>query len=281
LPKSSNGSAPVSGTSSAPPEERDRYIVEAADAALSVLNLVSEAPGLKLNEIARRAGLNKSRTLRLLVTLEHHRLVERDGDGHFRLGLQSLILGSRAEDQIDIVRLVQPHLDALRDRTGETCQFRIRAGISSICVAKSDSPHAIRAHTVIGRPRELYVGSGKVMLAFGEPGLLERVIAEGLKSFTGRTFADPERLRAELAAIRAQGYSVSRGERLEGALAIGAPVRNHTGEVMGCVSLLGPEARIDPVIEDRIGEVVSVAVQLTKLLAGHRPPPHESLRAGS
>jgi IclR family KDG regulon transcriptional repressor len=272
LPKSSNASALASTTSSglpkALPDERDRYIVEAADAALSVLTLVSEAPGLKLNEIARRASLNKSRTLRLLVTLEHHRLVERDADGHFRLGLHSLILGSRAEGQIDIVRVVQPHLDALRDRTGETSQFRICAGISSICIAKADSPHALRAHTVIGRPRELYVGSGKVMLAFSEPALVERVIAEGLHSFTGRTLADPDRLHAELAASRKQGYSVSRGERLEGALAIGAPVRNHTGEVTGCVSLLGPEARIDPVIEDRIGEVVAVAAQLTALMGG-------------
>ena len=236
--------------------------------ALSLLTLVSEAPGLKLNEIAKRAGLNKSRTLRLLVTLEHHRLIERDRDGNYRLGLQSLILGSRAEDQIDIVRVVQPHLDALRDRTGETCQFRVRAGISSICIAKSDSPHAIRAHLVIGRPRELYVGSGKVMLAFSESALVERVIAEGLKSFTGRTLADPDRLRLELAAIRAQGHSVSRGERLEGALAIGAPVRDHTGEVAGCVSLLGPDHRIDPVIDDRIREVVAVAAELTAVMGG-------------
>lgn len=250
------------------PDDRSRYIVEAADKALRVLTLVGEEPDCKLGDLAERAGLNKSRTLRLLATLELHKLVQRDADGRYRLGVQTLIMGHWAEEQIDIARIVQPHLNKLRDETGETTQFRIISGLTSLCVAKADSPHSIRAHAVIGRPRELYVGSAKVMLAFADDALVEAVIANGLQRFTHKTLADPAQLREELRNIRQQGFSISRSERLMGALALGAPVRDSAGNVAGCISLLGPENRIEPKIDALIASLRTEADAVSIKLGG-------------
>lgn len=250
---------------SPPSEDRLRYIVEAADAALQVLFLIGNKPDMKLAEIAQKSGFNKSRTMRMLVTLENRRLASRDEEGRWRLGLDMLILGRLAEKQLDIARSVQPYLDALRDATGETAQYRILSGLESLCIAKADSPHSIRIHAEIGRPRELYIGSAKVLLAFADEGVVRAVIAKGLTAFTPNTAASPEALQAELASIRGRGYSISLGERIDGALALGAPVRNSEGKVLSSVSLSGPEVRMRDNVERHVEALTATAEKLSKM----------------
>ena len=46
-----------------------KYVVEAVDKALDILETFNSAEGLTLNEISQQVGLNKSRTFRLLYTL--------------------------------------------------------------------------------------------------------------------------------------------------------------------------------------------------------------------
>jgi IclR family transcriptional regulator, KDG regulon repressor len=249
-------------------DEPNRYLVEAADAALGVLQIVAAKPDMRLSDIAADAGLNTSRVLRLLATLEHRGFVTRDADGRYRLGLQALVIGRHAEAQIDLVRIVQPYLDRLRDLTTESAQFRIRSGLANMCVAKADSPHHMRVHSVVGRNQSLNVGSSKVILAYGDPALTDEVIAAGLPHYTDRTIVDPAALRAEIEATRARGYSVSKGERIVGAVSLGAPVFGRDGVLVGVISLLGPETRIDPMLDTCIRQLVETAAALSRELGG-------------
>ena len=51
------------------------YIVDAVDSALKLLTYVAEHPNLGVTELASQLGINKSRTYRMLCTLELHRFV--------------------------------------------------------------------------------------------------------------------------------------------------------------------------------------------------------------
>ncbi|WP_147484095.1 helix-turn-helix domain-containing protein, partial [Burkholderia pseudomallei] len=51
------------------------YIVDAVDSALKLLSFVAEHPHLGVTELASKLGINKSRTYRMLCTLELHRFV--------------------------------------------------------------------------------------------------------------------------------------------------------------------------------------------------------------
>lgn len=252
-------------------DEPNRYLVEAADAALGVLQIVAARPDMRLIDIAADAGLNTSRVLRLLATLEHRGFVTRDADGRYRLGLQALIIGRRAEAQIELVRIVQPYLNQLRDATMESAQFRIRSGLANTCIAKADSPHHMRVHSVVGRNQTLNVGSSKVILAYGDPALTDAVIAAGLPHYTEQTIVDPAALRAEIELTRARGYSISRGERIVGAISLGAPVFGRDGILVGAMSLLGPETRIEPMLDSCIRQLVETAAALSRDLGGVDP----------
>lgn len=252
-------------------DEPSRYLVEAADVALGVLQVVAANPDMRLSDIAAEAGLNTSRVLRFLATLEHRGFVTRDADGRYRLGLQALIIGRHAEQQIDLVRIVQPYLDRLRDATMESAQFRIRSGLANTCIAKADSPHHMRVHSVVGRNQTLNVGSSKVLLAYGDPALIDAVIAAGLPHYTDRTIVDPAALRAEVETTRARGYSVSKGERIVGAISLGAPVFGRDGVLVGAISLLGPETRIEPMLDSCIRQLVETAAALSRDLGGVDP----------
>ena len=247
-------------------QDQSRYVVSAVDSALEVLELVARQPGLSLVELSKLADLNKSRTMRFLVTMELRGLVRKDANGNFYLAAKTAILGDRARNQLDFLQLLQPILDRLRDETSETVQYRILDGLQTVCLAKSDSHLDIRVHTETGRPRELYVGSSKSILAYGSDELLNRVLASPRANFTDKTLVSEEELRKQLSEIRDTGYSVSRGERIEGAIAIGAPILNKDQSATSCLSLLGPEFRIASKI-DQLGAALMKAADSVSDLA--------------
>jgi IclR family acetate operon transcriptional repressor len=90
----------------------------------------------------------------------------------------------------------------------------------------------------LGRPSIGHAtATGKVMLAFtgAEP--------RALTPFTERTITDPERLAAELAAVREQGWAEAEGEREPDLNALAAPVLARDGSVAALLGLQGPAAR--------------------------------------
>src|SRR4029078_3641920 len=67
--------------------------VQSVDRALTILEMLAREGEAGVTEIAGELGVHKSTALRLLATLESHRLVEQDGDrGRYRLGVGNLRL---------------------------------------------------------------------------------------------------------------------------------------------------------------------------------------------
>ena len=90
---------------------------------------------------------------------------------------------------------------------------------------------------------------------------MERIVDEyGLEEMTDNTITDRDALFDELDATRERGYSLNDQEEVEGVRAVGAPVRDRTGRVLGAVSVSGPVSRMQ---EERFREDLPEKVKNT------------------
>ncbi|HEU4656054.1 MAG TPA: IclR family transcriptional regulator [Capillimicrobium sp.] len=212
---------------------------QVAARAFDLLEQIASSPEpLRLMDLVERTGIDKSTASRLLEFLESRSLIRRDPRtkrylvGHGLLSLSSVALRSS-----DLAEFATPHLAALRDETGETVAFHLRAGNRRICVAGAESRHGIRRVLALGEQLPLCVGpSGKVMLAFLSEAEIESVIAEG-------GCEDPVKLHRELAEIRERGYIAVIGGRTPGLGAICFPIFGAGGVPIASMSVAGPESR--------------------------------------
>lgn len=223
------------------------YNIQVVDRVLDIMDFIAAARAeCGLAEITQALRLPKSTVHRLLMVMERHRLVERNpGSERYRLGLKLFELQSLAISKIDIAQLGRPYLEQLVEETGETAHLGILREGEVISLCNVQSPHTLRPSTV-GRRIPAYCTSlGKVMLA----GLSEREFESYLASHrfaarTPNTICNSAKLKAEVRKIRVRGYAVDNEEFEKGLKCIGAPVRDHTGKVIGALSVAGPITRV-------------------------------------
>jgi IclR family acetate operon transcriptional repressor len=205
--------------------------------ALALLDALAEGPA-GVNALARRIDVNPSSASRLLATLEHGGLVERDPGGPYRLGLHLVALADRVLARLDVRDLARPQLRALVEQTGETATLSVPGGDEAVTVDFVPGESSVVSMARLGRPSIGHAtAAGKVLLTFhgGEPA--------ALTAYTDRTITDPARLAAELAAVRAQGWAEAEGEREPDLNALAAPVAGRGGELVAILGLQGPAAR--------------------------------------
>ena len=83
-------------------------------------------------------------------------------------------------------------------------------------------------------------------------------------AFTIKAAGDPE-----YDDVRSTGVRVSKGEIIEGAVAIAAPVFDRDGSVKGSVCIFGPEVRLSDSRRDACIEQVREASQEISSALGH------------
>jgi DNA-binding IclR family transcriptional regulator len=223
-----------------------RPIASVARALALLDELRDSEEGLGVNELARRIGFNASTASRLLATLEAAGIVERDGQGPFRLGMHLVTLADRVLARLDLQTLARPVLLELMERTDETATLSLPGEREAITVDSVPSRNSVVSMARLGRPSISHATAvGKVMLAFGGdalPGQRE------LTPLTDRTITDRAKLAAEVAAVRERGYGTVFGEREVDVNAIAAPVFDRTGALAAILGIQGPASRLeDPV----------------------------------
>lgn len=240
--------------------------------ALSLLNLVAAHPNLTLSELGRRAGVPAPTVLRLLRALQEESLVEVDGEGRYRLGVQCLVLGSTYLNNFDLRAEARAELERLAEETGETVHLGVPEGTQVIYVDKVETTHSVRMYSRVGATSPMYsTGIGKAILAHAGPELLEAVAAAGLARRTPNTITDVTRLRAELERVRERGYSIDDIENEEGIRCAAAAVLRADGTPLAAVSVSGPATRITEERLPALGEaVMAVTARLSARLGYQR-----------
>ena len=184
------------------------------DKAVAILDQLERGPA-NLNELIDRTALPRATAHRLAAALEAHGLVERDGEGRFRLGRRLAEMGRAAGTgrHRSLAEMAMPVLARLRDATGESAQLYVRSGEGEtrVCVAALESPHGLRTIVAVGAVLPMDRGSAAKVLA-GDRLVIER------------------------------GWAESVEERERGVASVSAPV-TVDGEVVAAVSVSGPLER--------------------------------------
>ncbi len=222
-------------------------ILSSVSNALRILKSFSTfEPTQKVSDLSESLGLSKSTVSRLLSTLAHEGFVIKEKKtGKYKLGLSVLTLGGIVTNHLEIHKEAAPLLHELVNDTGETAHLSILDGLHTIYIHKEDCSHPVRILTHLGRKNPTYcTSSGKVLLAFDENNLIEKVIEKGLHAYTSKSITDPDELRKELELVRERGYAISTEELTEGTRSVSAPIRDHTGKVVSAINIVGPLQRI-------------------------------------
>lgn len=202
---------------------------------------------LGVMEISREIGLHKSTTSRLLSALHQEGFVAKNSQtGKYRLGLGLVNLAGVVLEQQNLRQVAQEYLRALAESTRETINISILDGDESTNIETVRSPRSISFAGRLGRRTPLHCTStGKVQLAFMSTENREKILSRPLAEYTPYTVTDPTDLEATLAEVRDQGYAISNEEFEEGLVAIAAPIRNISGEIIASLSISGPTYRMD------------------------------------
>lgn len=222
-------------TSELPRNRDDRAAVEKA---LSLMETLFEVEVAGLSELARRTGLTKSTTFRLLGSFERRGVVVRDG-GRYRLGPN--VQRRAAERENPIFETLRDHLTpSLADLyavTHETVHLTVLTGTETLCLNKIiGTRSAVAGVKVGGRMPAHRSAAGRVLLS-RTPHALTAVL--------GGLADDAVWLEHELAEIRHRGVAIDRGAGASGALVIAAPVLGVQGQPIAALSITGSRLSLD------------------------------------
>jgi DNA-binding IclR family transcriptional regulator len=129
------------------------------------------------------------------------------------------------------------------------------------------SEHSLTVAARVGRHLPVHcTASGRVLLAFLPPEVVEPILSAPLLVCTAKTITSPARLREELEATRQRGYGLDDEEYEVGIRAISAPIRDTDGNVIAAMSMLGPSNRITP---ERIPEIAEALVETADTVSAH------------
>ncbi|WAL74653.1 IclR family transcriptional regulator [Kitasatospora sp. YST-16] len=201
-----------------------------SDRVLAVLKELARHPdGAGLEELTRVIGSPKPTVHRALGALRRAGLADQDARGHYLLGDEFLRMAfAHHEARPEHVR-IQPVLEALATRFGETAHYAVLAGHEVVYRAKVDPPSgAVRLTSTVGGRNPAHVtGVGKLLLAHQLPTLdaVRQWIRERpLVRRTPNSLCTAEELHRAFEEIRARGYAVDDQESEKGINCVALPV---------------------------------------------------------
>jgi IclR family transcriptional regulator, acetate operon repressor len=228
--------------------DRDLTQLGAMGKAFSILEIIAAGrQPLTMSEIVRASGLTKPTAHRITTLLADMGFIERDtlnrgfieGPRLIKLSLDTL--GSAAPRT-----LRHTILRSLSETVGETCNFGILVGSEVLYLDRVEAkwPLGLRLEAGSRVPAHC-TAIGKLLLS--QLPLRERqqtIAAMPLARYTGRSLTDPKQLAEALDRIAVTRIGIDDKEFIDGVVCVAVPVTADNGQVVGCIAISAPEARV-------------------------------------
>jgi DNA-binding IclR family transcriptional regulator len=240
-------------------QKKDRDPIAKALSALTWL-VEDDSPDVGVRELAAALNVSPSSAHRLLSALVEVGFARRDEKtARYSLGLEFLRLCHITTARLPIRQLALPHMTQLAEQCGEMVLLGVydREMQSMMFGASVDAPHPLRYVIELNAWLPVYAGaSGIAIMAFLPDDEIEAIIRHGVTAVTEHTLTDVEALREEVRRTRERGYAFTRGQRIRGAIGVGAPIFGSDGDVLGDICVTIPEQRFDAAREQSLAELV-------------------------
>ncbi|MBI1218970.1 MAG: helix-turn-helix domain-containing protein [Rhodobacteraceae bacterium] len=238
-----------------------------AKGLLVIETFTADRPRQSIAEVAATSGLDRATARRCLLTLAHQGYADYDGK-FFALTPRVLRLGSACLATMPLPQMVQPLLDEISDRMGESSSVAILDGDEIVYVARAAQRKVMSIALMPGSRLPAYCTSmGRVMLAAlpeAEPILRQRP----LPARTPHTLTDVNAILSELARIRAQGYALIDQEVEIGLRSIAIPLVNMRNKVVAALNFGLPvrgEA-VDDLVATYLPPMLRIQAELKRVL---------------
>lgn len=223
----------------------DTVPIKSVGTMFEILAEIQQRESAGVSELAERVGVAKSTVHNHLGTLLAYEYVERDGN-QFRIGVRFLDQGGHARSNLTGSEFIKAKVREVAQRTGELVQYMVEEHGRGIFVFREPGNKAVRTKTRLGRRVYLHhVSAGKAILAHLSEDRLEKIVdRHGLPPKTENTITNSETLFDHLSDIRNQGYVFDEEEHIRGLYSVGVPVKLGDNDVIGAMSIAGPQHRI-------------------------------------
>jgi IclR family transcriptional regulator, KDG regulon repressor len=200
----------------------------------------------ELADIAKSCNLPKSTAHRMLIKLSQSGLALRDKSTH-KYYLGTLLTQLASKPQIAHQYLIthcNSEMMRLVDVAEETVILAIMVGIKYVRLHGIPSKYELKVNEEAGLPTPMFCGAGpKALLSQLNNNDLKQLISRvTLNAMTERSVVDKENLLKQVIQIRQQGYAISEGERIPGALGISCPIKHYTYPAV--ITIVGPDSRM-------------------------------------
>ncbi|WP_033542548.1 IclR family transcriptional regulator [Planococcus sp. CAU13] len=246
--------------------------VQSIERAFKLLDVLSEYPeGIQITRLSEKVGLSKSTVHRLLATLINLNYVYKDMESEkYKLSYRIISLSRNLINNIDIIPVAKPFLEALSEEVNETIHLCIEDMGEVMYVDKIESNQTIRMFSRVGSRAPMYcTGVGKVLLSGKKPEDYQR-IAESIEFVrkTPNTILNKEQLEQVVGAIREKGYGLDDIENEEGIRCIAAPIFDSQGKVIASFSISGPTTRMtmERVNNELVSKVKDTSMKISRQL---------------
>lgn len=202
-----------------------------------------EHDALTISELSARTGLPIGTTHRIASDLVSERLLDRQG-AHYSIGAGLWEAGELAPVSLRFREITLPFLLSLYEATGENVHLAILDGFDALYVARLVGPRSVPTIARMGGRLPLHTtGVGKALLAFQDEEFLSEFFSRPLVTPTRYSLGTEDAVRAELRAIREDGFSSTRQEMTLGNAVLAVPIFVDDGAVYAAVSLVTHLAR--------------------------------------
>ncbi|KAF7964195.1 IclR family transcriptional regulator [Cupriavidus sp. UYMU48A] len=215
-------------------------MLKTLDGALALLtHFNAQQPSWGVRELARESGVHHAVVHRVLATFAANGFLVQDAVGRYGLGLRWFELGQSCARPFARPEVVQPALEALALKCGETVFLSWLDGDEGLCTDIAQSQHQLRFSIEVGQRFALDAGAhAKAILAFQPEALRQRVAQ--------RAGPSAQELEARLAQVRADGWAYTCEESAATVAGLAVPLYSRdTRTVVGSLAIAGPLQRLD------------------------------------
>ena len=271
----STRSAPKTPADAGDSDSLPRGGVQSIGRAFAILEEIARTrEGIGLAELSKRVGLHNSTTFHLVKTMVGLGYVRQLKDKRYRVGRPLFALAASALDDVEMVSLAMPILEALSHETGEASHFGVRMGDQVVVIARTGGAGAFQLTDRVGVVRPAHCTAlGKIALAgLAEEQLTQFLARDELKAFTPKSITDAALLRRELDEVRRAGIAFDDGEFDPEVRCVALPVRDFTGRIIGALGMSGPVWRLTiQALQSRAKLVEAAATRLSAEFGAPQP----------
>lgn len=230
--------------------------------------------GWGLTDLAAACGLKKATVHRILVRLEHERLVhQRPADAHYFIGPMIAELGLAIPGHHIFMRAAQEFVADLGRREGLVAILSIRSGDQFVVAARAASARFKGELNEVGARRPLITTAGGIAILLAlERTVAARIARSNLEQLAQRGRTSVAEYRAMWTRSRRAGYACNLGDIAPGINAVAVAARGVAAQPFASLTLAGGAAHLPP---ERFDDAVSIlrreCVQLAHLAAQVHP----------